>query len=168
MSNVPTLWQLAEQHRALAAQLDQLDLDEQTIADTLEGELAPLEHKAQACVVVSQTLAAQATMYAARAKELAAHAKALDGRSEWLRRYVRDAMLAAGITQIDGPDWTAKLRQNPPKVVIDAESQIPLEYWREKVTREIDKDAIKDALKEGDEDLGKSAHLERGWSLSVK
>ena len=168
MKDAPTLWQLAEQHRALAAQLEALDLDEQTIADTLEGELAPLEHKAQACVVVSQTLSAQSKMYAERAKELAAHAKALDGRSEWLRRYVRDAMLAAGISEIAGSDWTAKLRQNPPRVVIDAESQIPWEFWREKVVMEIDKDALKDALKEGDEELGKAAHLERGWSLTVK
>ena len=170
--STPALWELAQQHRALAAQLDQLDLDEQTIADTLEGELAPIEQKAQACIVVAQTLAGQAGLFAARAKELAEHAKRLDARADWLRRYVRDAMLACGITEIAGPDWKAKLRQNPPKVVIDAESQIPVEFWREKIIREPDKEQIKAVLMAGPEadlgGVGKAAHLERGWSLVVK
>lgn len=163
-----TLWQLAAEHRALAAQLEQLDLDEATIADTLEGELAPLESKAQACIAVAGSLAAQAEAFSSRAKQLADHAKSLDNRAKWLKDYVRDAMQVAGITEIKGPDFVAKLRQNPPKVVIDAESQIPWEFWREKTIKELDKEAIKEALKAGDEELGKAAHLERGMSLSIK
>src|SRR5512139_1543853 len=144
--NAPTLWQLASEHRALAAQLESLELDEQTIKDTLEGESLALQSKAQACVAVVGNLEAQAQAYDARAKQLADHAKALANRADWLRRYVRDAMQTAGISEIKGPDFTAKLRTNPERVVIDAESQVPWEYWREKVIKEIDKVALKQAL----------------------
>lgn len=166
--NAPTLWELAVEHRALAAQLESLDLDETTIADTLEGESLALQSKAQACVAVVGNLRSQASAYKARADQLAAHAKALDNRVEWLTKYVRDAMQTAGISEIKGPDWTAKLRQNPPRVVIDAESQIPWEYWRERVIKEIDKAALLQALKDGDESAGTCAHLERGTSLVIK
>jgi hypothetical protein len=166
--NVPTLWQLAAEHRALAAQLESLDLDEQTIADTLAGESLALEAKAQACVAVLGNLRSQASAYKARADQLATHAKALDARAEWLTRYVRDAMQIAGINEIKGPDWVAKLRQNPERVVIDAESQVPWEYWRERTIKEIDKTALKAAIQDGDEAAKSCAHLERGISLVIK
>ncbi len=73
---VPTLWALAAEHRALAAQLESLDLDDQTIADTLAGESLALESKAQACVSVLGNLRSQASAYKQRAEQLAAHAKA--------------------------------------------------------------------------------------------
>src|SRR5512139_1993030 len=166
--NAPTLWQLASEHRALAAQLESLELDEQTIRDTLEGESLALQSKAQACVAVVGTLEAQAEAYKARATQLADHAKALANRADWLRRYVRNTMQTAGISEIKGPDWVAKLRTNPERVVIDAESQVPWEYWRERTIKEIDKTALRDAIKAGDEGAQACAHLERGVSLVIK
>src|SRR5512139_2725837 len=166
--NAPTLWQLAAEHRALAAQLESLDLDEQTIADTLEGESLALQSKTQACVAVVGTLEAQAEAYKARAAQLADHARALAKRAEWLRQYVRDAMMVSGISEIKGPDFVAKLRTNPEKVVIDAETQVPWEYWRERTIKEIDKTALRDAIKAGDEGAQACAHLERGVSLVIK
>jgi hypothetical protein len=145
-----------------------LDLDEQTIADTLAGEAMALESKAQACVAVLGNLRSQASAYKARADQLAEHAKALDARAEWLTKYVRDAMQMAGISEIKGPDWVAKLRQNPERVVVDAESQVPWEYWRERTIKEIDKTALKEAIKAGDEGAQAAAHLERGVSLVIK
>ncbi len=166
--NIPTLWSLAAEHRALAAQLESLDLDNQTIADTLAGESLALEQKAQACVAVLGNLRSQASAYKQRAEQLADHAKALDARADWLTKYVRDAMQLSGISEIKGPDWTAKLRQNPERVVIDAESQVPWEYWRERTIKEIDKAALKAAIAQGDEEACACAHLERGVSLVIK
>src|SRR5512139_3332291 len=157
--NAPTLWSLAAEHRALAAQLESLDLDETTIKDTLEGGSLALQSKAQACIAVVGNLEAQAQAYETRAKQLAEHAKALSNRADYLRRYVRDAMIFGGITEIRGPDFVAKLRTNPEKVVVDAESQVPWEFWREKVIKEIDKVALKQALQDGDESAKACAHL---------
>ena len=166
--NAPTLWALAAEHRALAAQLESLELDEQTIRDTLEGESLALQSKAQACIAVVGNLEAQTQAYEARAKQLAEHAKALANRADYLRQYVRDAMIFGGITEIRGPDFVAKLRTNQERVVIDAESQVPWEFWREKTIREIDKQALKQALKDGEEAAKACAHLERGTSLVIK
>ena len=166
--SVPTLWALAAEHRALAAKLESLDLDEQTIADTLSGESLALEAKAQACVAVLGNLRSQAEAYYARADQLAEHAKALENRALWLTRYVRDAMQLAGISEITGPDWTAKLRQNPERGVIDAESQVPWAYWHFRTIKEIDKTALKEAIKAGDEGAKACAHLERSVSLTIK
>jgi hypothetical protein len=57
-----------------------------------------------------------------------------------------------------------KLKKNPPSVVIDDLTQIPTQYQRQKIQVDIDKVAIKAAIKAGEEVPG--AHLEQGTSLS--
>lgn len=166
--SAPTLWQLAGEYRALADKLESLDLDDQTIKDTLEGESLALQAKAEACIAVLGSLESQAEAYRQRIVQLAAHARALSNRALWLRNYVRDAMLAAGISEIKGPDFVAKLRKNPAHIIIDAPSQVPWEFWREETIKEIDNVALKQALKDGDESAAACAHLDRGTSLVIK
>jgi hypothetical protein len=57
-----------------------------------------------------------------------------------------------------------KVKKNPPSVVIDDLTQIPTQYQRQKIQVDIDKVAIKAAIKAGEEVPG--AHLEQGTSLS--
>lgn len=57
-----------------------------------------------------------------------------------------------------------KLKKNPPAVIVDDVTQIDPKYTRQKIQVDIDKTAIKAAIKAGEEVPG--AHLEQGTSLS--
>lgn len=57
-----------------------------------------------------------------------------------------------------------KLKKKPPAVIVDDVTQIDPKYTRQKVQIDIDKTAIKAAIKAGEEVPG--AHLEQGTSLS--
>lgn len=57
-----------------------------------------------------------------------------------------------------------KLKKNPPAVIVDDVTQIDPKYTRQKIQVDIDKTAIKKAIKEGEQVAG--AHLEQAVSLS--
>jgi len=161
-----SLYEIAVRYRESLSALNNLDLPEEVIADTIESVEGELTVKAQNVIAFAANLDAQAEAVGTRIKQLQAWQRALDRRSEWLRRYTLEAMQAAGVREIKCGDFIAKPRQNPPRVVIDNEAGIPAELWREKIVREPDKSAISAKLKAG-EPL-EFAHLEQTWRLEIK
>lgn len=164
-----TLYELTEVARQELAQLGELELDEQTIRDTMEAIQWPVEQKAQNVLAVAGNIEAEAEMIEQRIAVLAKRQKALANRSKWLRDYVLGCMNSAGIKEIKCADFTAKPRLNPERVVVDNEAGLPDECWRTiPATRELDKASIKELLKAGDERVSQAAHLERSVRLEVK
>ena len=80
-----------------------------------------------------------------------------------MKAYVKDTMFAMGLDELKGNEYRFKLSKSKPKVIIDNVEELPLEYTREKITIEVDKDGIKKALDEGIEIKG--ASLETSFSL---
>ena len=164
-----TLFELVAEHRQALAQLAELDLPDEVIRDTVEGLQWPVEQKAQNCIAFAGNLEAEAEMIDARVKVLQARSRAIANRVSWLRSYVLQAMQASGITEIRCADFVAKPRANPEKVVIDNEAGLPEKCWRViPETREPDKNAIKEALKAGDEEVNQAAHLARSFRLDIR
>ena len=157
-----TLWDLAAEHRALAERLLDLDLDDQTISDTLEAESGALDTKAQNVVALSRSLDALAEAIGAETERMVARRKAVEARALRLRDYVRDAMLLAGVERITGPRFAVSLQVAPQRVVIDSVEQIPQGYMRIPAAPppSPDKQSIAAALKSGVDVPG--ARLERG------
>ena len=119
-----TLALLSAQYRADAAKLADLELDEQTVADTLEAMAGDLEVKAQSVAYMVRAFEADADAVAQWAKDAAARAKAIQARADRLRDYLAHCMTAAGIERIEGPGVALSFRASS-AVVIDDESQIP-------------------------------------------
>lgn len=164
-----TLYEITAQAQAELAQLAEMDLDDQTLRDTMESIQWPVEVKAQNTLAFASNLEAEAELIANRISQLQSRQKALANRSRWLKDYVLGAMTAAGIKEIRCADFVAKPRNNPERVVIDNEAGLPDACWREiPATREPDKGAIKELLKSGDEAVNAAAHLERSVRLEVK
>jgi hypothetical protein len=164
-----TLYELTEVARQELAQLSELDMDEQTIRDTMESIQWPVEQKAQNVLAVAGNLEAEADLIEQRMAVLAKRQKSLASRSKWLKDYVLGAMQAAGIKEIKCADFVARPRMNPERVVIDNEAGLPDECWRTiPATRELDKASIKELLKAGNEQVSQAAHLERSVRLEVK
>lgn len=168
--NLPALFELAAEYRQQAAQLADLDLDDATLADTLESIQWPIEQKARAVAAVIGNMDAAADMVKAFAKRKADEAKSMQARADRLRTYLLTNMLACEISEIKANDGTLtlKVKQNPPSVIITDPGKIPCNLYIYPVAPEPfpDKNAIGDALKAGQEIAG--AHLERGHRLEIK
>lgn len=162
-----TLFALTTEYRDAAMKLAELDMDAQTVADTLESLSGELETKAQGVAFMVRSLEADAAAVKQWAKDAAERAKALENRAENLRDYLSRCMEASGIEKISGPGVALSWRASS-AVVIDEPGLIPSEFMRVKPAPdpEPDKKAIADAIKAGAEVPG--AHIESRRSLQIR
>ncbi len=165
---LPTLYELAGEYRQAAIAMSDMDMDEATIKDTLEGLSGALEVKATNVAYFVKNLEATAEQIKQAEKQMADRRKAIEARAERVREYLKRNMDVSGITEISCPHFKLKIAKNPPAVVVDAESLIPKEYWKqpEPPPPSIDKAAIKQAIAAGVTVAG--VHLESGTRLDIK
>lgn len=163
-----TLYDIAAEYRQTADKLADLDLDEQTIADTLEGMSGALELKAQNVVMFARNLEATATAIKEAETAMASRRKAIEHRAAGLRRYALSAMQVAGVQSIECPYFKLSVRKNPPAVEVFDAAQIPAQFMRtpEPPPPAPDKKAITEAIKAGKEVPG--ARLVSGERLEVR
>jgi hypothetical protein len=140
------------------------DLDEQTVADTVEG-LVNLHELLSAIIRGALDTEAMVDAIKARAKDMQTRASRLEARADRFRQIVRDAMADAHIAKIMQPDFTASLRPGQPHVTITDEDLLPQIFIEQRP--HILKREILDALKDGAEVSG--AMLSNpGMVLSVR
>jgi len=162
------LYELAQQYRADADKLADMDLDDQTLADTLEGMGGELELKAENVVMFARNLEVTAAAIKDAEAQMAARRKAMESRAASLKRYVLENMQFAGITKIEGPLFKLSVRENPPAVEIFEPGLIPLEFMTqpEPPPPAPNKTAIKAAIAAGVDVPG--AKINRGTRLEIK
>ena len=162
------LYVIADEYIAAAQRMEDLELDQQTIADTLEGLSGALEVKASSVAMVIQNMEATAKAIEQARQKMDARRKAIENRAESLRDYLKAQMERTGITRIESPYFVLAIQKNPPRVVVDAESLIPREfmYSAPAPPPEPIKKMIADAIKAGAEVPG--VHLEQGTRLAIK
>jgi hypothetical protein len=162
-----TLSLIAAQYREQAAQLASLDIDEQTLADTLESLSGELEVRAQSVGHVVRALEADAAAVKQWAKDAQERAKAMESRADSLRDYLSRKLLECGIQKVSGPGIAISFRKSS-AVQIDEPGLLPAEYWTqpEPPPPAPAKAAIADALKAGREVPG--AHLETRTNIQIK
>lgn len=162
-----TLYHVAAEHRALADYLQNMDLDEATISDTLEAE-SNLVEKSQSVAFVIRNLEAFADTVKAEADAMADRAKRVRNRADAVKKYLHQCMNLAGVQKIEHPQFTISIRKNPASVQIDGVDLIPAEFMctPEPPPPAPDKKAIKAAIEAGKDVPG--ASLVRGESLQIK
>lgn len=165
--SLPSLFVLANEYRETCEKLADLDLDAQTIADTLEGMSGDLEVKAQNVAMFALNLEATAEAIKAHEKAQADRRKAIENRAQSMRDYLQRCMEATGIEKIEGPGIVIGFRKSS-AVVINEPALIPAQYMRtpEPPPPAPDKTAIAAAIKAGTEVPG--AHIEQRRNLSIK
>ena len=163
-----TLFKLADEYIAAAQQLAEMDLDEQTVADTLDGLSGDLEVKATNVAMFTRNLEATAEAIKGAESQMAARRNAIEKRAERLRQYLKAQMERTGIQKIESPYLLLAIRNNPPSVHIEAPELIPASFMRTPPPppAEIDKKAISEALKAGLDVPG--ARLKSGTRLEIK
>lgn len=151
-TTLPALYELADQYKSLADKLADLDLDEQTVSDTLEGAAGDIEAKALEMAKMIRNWESLADQINTEAQRLSARAAGYEKRSARVKAYLKAQLERAGLSKIPGiasPGLTIK--KNPPSIVIDDASKVPDEYRRVPVMPmpEPDKAAIKVAINAG-------------------
>lgn len=165
MSN---LYELATQYRESADKLADLDLDEQTLTDTLESLSGELEVKAQNTAMLVRNIEATAAAIKDAEAQMAARRKALENRAARIKDWLHANMLVAGVQKIECPYFKLAIRENPAAVEIYEPGLIPEQYMKhpEPPPPSPDKAAIKAAIQSGQEVPG--CALTRGTRLEIR
>lgn len=162
------LYQIAAEYRQITDVLMDSDADEQTIADTLEGEKWPLEVKAQQYGFVIRNMEATAEAIREAESQMAKRRKSIETRAAYLKERLKTGMEIAGVTELASPFFNVKIKKNPPAVDIFEPALIPAKFMRqaEPPPPAPDKAAIKAAIKAGEDVPG--ALVYSGTSLAIK
>jgi Siphovirus Gp157 len=143
---------------------DDPELDERTLADTLEG-LTDLHAALAATVRAVLEDETGAAVLKVRMQEMADRLDRFQRRADKRREIVRDAMTEVGWKRLDEPDFTATVRQASPHVVVVDEKAIPQTFFE--MRPHLRKRDLLDALKDGATIEG-AALSNPGMTLSVR
>lgn len=162
------LYELAEIYLADLQTLADLDLDDQTVADTLEGLSGDLEVKATNVAAFARNLEATAEAIKDAEGKMAARRKSIERRGEHLRAYLKAQMERTGILKIESPQFVLAIKKNPPAVHVEAPELVPAEFMKAPPPPPpvLDKKAVGEALKAGRDVPG--CRLEQGTRLDIR
>ena len=160
-----TIFELTSEYLQLLDMLEDPDMDEQTILDTLEGVGGELEEKADGYARVMRQMDADAAAIRAEEERLHNRRKSLENRSAWLKERLQNVMEITGKKKFKTELFSFSIQKNPPRVVITDESRIGHDFKIPQPPK-IDTKAIKDALNEGF--CFDWAHLEQSESLRIR
>ena len=163
-----TLYDLTNDYMELLQMAEDPDIDEQAFMDTLEGIDGALEDKADGYAKVIRNLEADAAACDAESKRLRNKKQTIENNIKRMKSVLQFAMQMTGKTKFKTALFTFGIRKNPASVVIDAANvrNFPEQYIIESEPI-LDKKALKDALKAG-EDMTGLCHLEQSESLSIR
>ena len=123
------------------------DLDEQTLADTLEGAT---DFKEALAALIRSALEDECLAKALkdRLDQMKGRLSRLEARASSKRQVAVENMEAADLRKLQEPDFTASVRIGPPSVTIVSEDELPIDYLMPQPPKP-DKRAILEALSGG-------------------
>ena len=169
MSNLPALYQIADIYLQDLDKLNDLDLPEEVVRDTIEGLQGGMQEKCTNVAAFIRNTESLADQIKQAEQAMAARRKALENRADRIRQYLLENMQRTGITKIDSPYFKIALAKNPPSVVVDDEDTLKFahpEFVKVVTTESLDKAAIKEAIKAGQ--IVEGAHLVQAERVSIK
>ncbi len=162
------LYEISKALNKMSADMEDSDLDEQTISDTLSGstELATFEDKAAACIAVMKNMDSDVEQIDAEIKRLQDLKKFRKNNVDRLKSYLLSCMQSAELQEVKAGTLTLKRQKNPSSVVVYNVENLPNEYVKTTIVTEANKTAIKAALKAGTDVVG--CRLVAGERLVIK
>ena len=146
-----TLYEISSQYQHIINLMDNEEIPEEAIADTIESIQAEFNDKADNIACVIKNLKAEAESIKAESKRLAERAKAKENKIEYLKAYLSSAMQVNNIDKIETVRNVIKFSKS--SAVETSDNFIE---WAEtnakdllRVKTEADKTTIKSAIQEG-------------------
>ena len=162
-----TLYEIKEDFKRLLSLAEDPETDPEIFADTLEGLDGELEVKAEGYGIVIKQLEGDAALLESEIERLTDKKVKIEANIEKMKSSLFAAMVETKKEEIKSDLFSFQIKKNPPHVVLDVPAEnVPERFITEKVTRNISKTAIKNAIKDGEEiDF---AHLEQDEKLVIK
>jgi hypothetical protein len=109
-------------------------IDEQTLADTVEG-LTDLHEILAAIVRAALADEALAVGLKGRMAEMEGRFQRLEERAVKRRQIVKDTMVKLDLKKLTAPDFTASIRPGMPALMVIDEAAVPSIYWEPRQPR---------------------------------
>ncbi|MGB1304037.1 siphovirus Gp157 family protein [Pseudoalteromonas marina] len=148
------LYKISEQYNTALQSMIEMDMDEQTINDTMEGLGGELEVKARNVAAHYLNLESDAKQIKDAISNMQARLKQVQSQTDFYKNYLRENMERTGISKIECPEFKITLRKPPQAVEVN--DNLDPAYIVTKTTQSPDKNRIKADLKAGIEIIGAS------------
>jgi hypothetical protein len=144
----------ATTYRAVKERIRALDpeLDEETLADTVEG-LTDLNEILSTIVRAALADEALASGLKGRITEMEERRERLEERALKRRQIVKDTMVELDFKKLTAPDFTVSIRPGTPALMVIDEAAVPSIYWEPREPR-LDRQGLLAELKQGAEITG--------------
>lgn len=146
------LYEISSEYKSA---LESLDIDHETgeitggeSFDILMSKAESFELKAENVALYIKDIDALASSIKTEEKTLKERRTALEGKLDWLKRYMTATFTNAGLNKLETAKCRVSFRRTT-SVRIDDENEIPTEYFNEKILLEPSKSRIKDAITGG-------------------
>src|SRR5262245_36465594 len=127
-------------------------IDEQTLADTVEG-LTDLHEILGAVIRAALADQALATGLEGRIGEMQTRRDRLQDRAIKRRQIAKDVMVKLDLKKLSAPDFTASIRPGIPALLVIDEASVPSIYWEPREPR-LNRQELANDLKQGAEISG--------------
>ena len=127
-------------------------IDEQTLADTVEG-LTDLHEIVTAIIRSAVTDEALAAGLKCRIADMQDRLTRLQDRASKRRQIARDVMIELDLKKLNAPDFTASIRAGIPSLMVIDEDAVPKIYWQPGEPR-LKRQELASDLKQGEEITG--------------
>jgi hypothetical protein len=127
-------------------------IDEQTLADTVEG-LTDLHEILGAIIRAALADQALATGLEGRIGEMQARRDRLQDRATKRREIAKEVMVELDLKKLAAPDFTASIRPGTPALMVIDEAAVPSIYWEPREPR-LNRQELANDLKQGAEIAG--------------
>jgi Siphovirus Gp157 len=122
-------------------------IDEQTLADTVEG-LTDLHEILTAIIRAALADQALAAGLEGRIGEMQARRDRLQDRAAKRRQIAKDVMVELDLKKLSAPDFTASIRPGTPALMVIDEASVPSIYWEPREPR-LNRLGLANDLKQG-------------------
>ena len=141
-------------HRAIRDRLRAEDptIDEQTLADTVEG-LTDLHEILAGVIRAALADQALAAGLEGHIGQMEARRDRLQDRAAKRRQIAKDVMVELDLKKLTAPDFTASLRPGTPALMVIDEAAVPSIYWEPREPR-LNRQELANNLKQGAEIAG--------------
>ena len=143
-------------YRALRDRIRAQDpqIDEQTLADTVEG-LTDVHEILQAVIRAALSDEALVQGLKCRVSDMQGRLERLQDRAAKRRQIARDVMVELDLKKLAAPDFTASIRDGMPSLMVIDEAAVPSIYWEPREPR-LRRQELAAELKQGAEIAGVS------------
>ena len=155
------LYELSQNYLAV----QEMDLDEDTLRDTLDSIEETFEDKAENIAKLIRTVEAEEKAFEAEEKRFNAMKKTAANKKQYLKQYLEFNMILTDKTKFKAGVFNFSIQNNPPSVEVFDEALLPKQFLMEQPPK-IDRAGIKELLKAGEEVPG--AELKQTKGLRIR